>query len=362
MPNTVFVKAPKSMRRARLFDTPEGMLIIKSMVSMRRSVLQNRGVCLVCERQCKINEGGKGYCGTRVNRDGVIYTMNYGNISSLSINPIEKKPLFHFYPGSRALTVGFWSCNFDCPWCQNFDITKVAPESRGFKGPPDFVDIALANSCQGTSLSFNEPTLFLEWGSEVFRLARDRKLYNTIVTNGYMTEKALHIFIEAGLDAANVDIKGDQARVQQFCHADVEKVWRNCRIMKARGVHLEITTLVIPGVNDDLKVISGIGMRILREIGNIPWHLTRYYPAYQYSEPATSLEFLDDAYHTAKQTGLKFVYLGNVGGHAYENTSCPECGALLIERRGVTLLTSKIADDGKCPQCGYDMRKDIVMR
>lgn len=331
------------------------------MGETKKSLLQEDDRCLICERQCKIQDGGNGHCRTRVNRNGTIYALNYGNVSSMSINPIEKKPLFHFYPGSRALTVGFWSCNFDCPWCQNFDITKVEPQQKEHLTPQEFTSIALANSCQGISLSFNEPTLFLEWGVEAFRYAKDSNLYKTIVTNGYMTEKALEGLVEAGLDAANVDIKGSNAVVKKYCHADVEKVWRNCRIMREQRIHLEITTLLIRGVNDDLTSLSEIGSRILSELGNIPWHLTRYFPSYKFSNPATSLEFLENACQMAKGLGFKYVYLGNVSGHAFEHTYCPGCGIMLIERGGLSLLANNITDQDKCPKCGYDLHQDIVM-
>lgn len=343
-----------------MFDIPTHHIIITGMPEMYESLLQNDGQCLICERFCKIDEGNKGHCGTRINRHGTIYTLNYGNISSLSINPIEKKPFFHFYPGSRALTVGSWSCNFDCPWCQNYEISKVIPQTTEYMSPDQFVEMAQENSCQGTSLSFNEPTLFLEWGIEVFRLAKRRGLYNTIVSNGYMTERALELLIKSGLDAANIDMKGTRAAVREYCHADVAKVWRNCKIMRDRGIHIEITTLLITGVNDDLTVVSTIGDKILAELGNIPWHITRYFPAYKYSAPATSVHVLEQAYQRAKQLGFKFVYLGNVPGHHYENTSCPECGALLIARSGLALTESRITQDGKCPQCGWDVRKYFV--
>ena len=328
---------------------------------MKESLLQKDGRCLICERQCKIKEGNRGHCSTRINQKGTIYTLNYCNTSSISINPIEKKPLFHFYPGSKALTVGFWSCNFDCPWCQNFDITKTVPQHQDHLTPQEFARIALANSCQGTSLSFNEPTLFLEWGLEAFRYAKEKNLYRTIVTNGYMTEKALDCLIEAGLDAANVDIKGSAAVVKKYCHADVENVWRNCRTMINHQIHLEITTLLVRGVNDDLASVSDIGSRILSELGDIPWHLTRYFPSYKFSNPATSLGFLEDACQMARDLGFKFAYLGNVSGHPFEHTYCPQCGSMLIQRGGLNLLANSITEQGNCPKCGYDMRQDIVM-
>jgi len=169
--------------------------------------------CHVCERRCALIPGGLGWCRTRENRGGRLVTLTYGAVSSLSANPMEKKPFYHFHPGTFALTAGSWSCNFGCPWCQNWEISKVPPSGRGeYLSPERFVELTMRHGCQGTSISFNEPTLSLEWSLDVFRLARGRGLYNTYVTNGYMTPEALSLLIDAGLDAMNVDVKGDAAR------------------------------------------------------------------------------------------------------------------------------------------------------
>lgn len=332
------------------------------MNDTKKSLLQKEGKCLICERQCSVKSGNYGYCKTRINKDGTIYTLNYGNISSISINRIEKKPIYHFYPGSRALTVGFWSCNLDCPWCHNYDISKSKPKFNECLRPGDFVQIALAGSCQGTSLSFNEPTLFLEWGFEVFEIAQGKNLYNTIVTNGYMTEAALNLFINAGLNAANIDVKGDKKAVRDYCGIDVEKVWRNCKILKKNGIHLEITTLIIPTVNDNLSVLCDIGKRIRDELDTaLPWHITRYYPSWQFSLPPTPIKFLEDVYHAAKEIGLKFVYLGNVEEHDYSSTFCPNCSVRLIERAGLQIKDIKIDKSLKCYNCKYDLHPYFVI-
>ncbi len=211
--------------------------------------------------------------------------------------------------------------------------------------------------CQGTSISFNEPTLSLEWSLDVFRLARQRGLYNTYVTNGYMTPQALELLIEAGLDAMNADIKGDAAAVQKHCGADVEKVWRSCREAKKAGVHIEVTTLVIPTVNDDEAVLRGIARRIRQELGaDTPWHCSGYYPAYRFTAPPTPLPTLERAHDIGREEGLDFVYLGNVVGRraeslAYQNTHCPDCGELLIRRRGLSVTENRLQGE-KCPGCG----------
>jgi pyruvate formate lyase activating enzyme len=309
--------------------------------------------CLTCERRCELVPGGLGWCRTRRHQAGRLVTLIYGAVSSLSANPIEKKPFYHFYPGSRALTGGSWSCNFGCPWCQNYDLSKVAPGGGRYMPPEEFVLEAVNWGCQGTSISFNEPTLSLEWSLEVFRLARVRGLYNTYVTNGYMTSEALELLVAAGLDAMNVDVKGDAEAVRRLCKGiDVEKVWRNCRLARESGVHLEITTLIIPGVNDRDEALRGIAERIAAELGpDVPWHASGYYPAYRFTAPATPASTLERAWRIGQEAGLDFVYLGNVAGHRLENTVCPDCGALLIGRRGFSVTTFRL-DQGRCPQCG----------
>ncbi len=283
-------------------------------------------------------------------------TLTYGSVSSLSANPIEKKPLHHFYPGSVALTAGSWGCNFGCPWCQNWDISK-SPSGKGwYLSPEDFVKTALARGCRGTSISFNEPTLSLEWSLDVFRLAKGQGLYNTYVTNAYMTTQALDLLVDAGLDAMNVDIKGDAHAVRRHCKGiEVDKVWRNCRHARQSGVHVEITTLVIPGVNHTEGVLGGIARRIHDALGpDTPWHLSGYYPAYRFHAPPTPLSALERGWEMGKEEGLDFVYLGNVPGHRLENTYCPGCEELLIERRGLTVMQSRLLETS-CPACGRNV-------
>jgi pyruvate formate lyase activating enzyme len=307
--------------------------------------------CLTCERKCLISPGKRGWCKTRENREGRLFTLIYGSVSSISVNPIEKKPLFHFYPGSKSLTVGSWSCNFDCPWCQNWEISKRVGEGQ-FISPQEFVNMAIQLQCEGTSISFNEPTLSLEWALGVFELAREKGLYNTFVTNGYMTKEALDHLIRSGLDAMNVDVKGDEEVVRKWCRGELKFIWRNLVLAKERNVHVEITTLVIPTVNDDPNQLRSIGERILKELGrDTPWHLTAYYPAYLFTAPPTSREILERAYLIGKELGLRFVYLGNLPGHPYENTYCPSCGKLLIERYGVNFVRSFLKSPS-CPFCG----------
>jgi pyruvate formate lyase activating enzyme len=320
----------------------------------------NKVQCTTCERFCTIAVGKLGFCKTRMNIDGKLYTLEYGDISSISANPIEKKPFFHFFPGSKALTIGSYGCNFACPWCQNWEISKAVPDRArcNFISPERFVQLVQQMGCQGTSISFNEPTLLLEYSLDVFKLAKKAGYYNTYVTNGYMSSDALRLLIEHGLDAMNVDVKGCKDVVRHYCGADVEKIWRNIEEAKRKGVHIEITTLVIPEVNADEACLSSIAARIRKDVGkDTPWHVTQYYPAYKSLEVGlyngrTPIEILERAREIGRAEGLNYVYLGNVPGHPYENTYCPRCGELLIKRYGFEVVSYRLTAKDKCPACG----------
>ncbi len=334
--------------------TSEDPFIRKSLLQEQ---LDGKVRCQTCERRCEIVRGGVGWCKTRRNRDGILMTLIYGAVSSAAVNPVEKKPFYHFHPGTLTLTAGSWSCNFACPWCQNWDISKVIPPRHtDFLSPDHFVELACSEGCQGISISFNEPTLSLEWSLDVFRLARGRGLYNTYVTNGYMTAEALSQLIEAGLDAMNVDVKGDASAVKRFCGGvDVEKVWAACRTARSCRVHVEITTLVIPGVNDTEATLGGIARRIADDLGpSVPWHVTAYRPAYRFEAPATPVSTLERAHRIGKERGLEFVYTGNVPGHPDDNTYCPKCNRLLIQRFGFDVVQNRLRT-GCCPACGHSI-------
>ena len=315
--------------------------------------------CHTCERSCLIPEGETGFCATRRNIGGRLYTLEYGDISSISANPIEKKPFFHFYPGTKALTIGSWSCNFSCPWCQNYDISK-SPQNIGqgqYISPAAFIELMRKYHCQGTSVSFNEPTLLLEYSLDIFELAREEGYYNTYVTNGYMTRQALEMLVAHGLGAMNIDIKGEAEAVRRFCTADVNVVWRNAALAKGYGLWVELTTLAMPGVNDTEDGLGRIAQRIKRELGDdTPWHLTGYYPAYKFRAesyvPPTPVSTLTKARDIGMAEGLKFVYIGNIPGHPYENTYCPGCKQPLIERYGFSITRYNISPDKRCPNCG----------
>jgi pyruvate formate lyase activating enzyme len=318
--------------------------------------------CLLCERKCTILPGGRGFCRTRVNIDGALYTLVYGNLSALESRPIEIKPFFHYWPGSTALTFSTWSCNFDCVWCQNHHLSKTPPNpaEAGFYGPEKVVQMARRLRDEGLCASFQEPTLLTEWVLSAFKLGRAHDLYCCYVSNGYMTSETLKLLKKSGMDGLKIDVKGDKETYKQYCGgADVEKVWKRAREAKKLGFHVEIVNLIVTGVNDDEECLRWIIKKHLKAVGpETPLHFTRYYPAYKFHNPSTKVEVLEKAYNMAKEAGVLYPYLGNVYGHKYENTYCPNCGERLIQRRGYTIVRYRITDDKKCPKC----RKPVPIR
>jgi len=317
----------------------------------------NKVKCNLCERRCVIHPGNKGFCRTRLNMDGVLLTLVYGDLSAMESRPIEIKPFFHYWPGSSALTFSTWSCNFNCAWCQNYHLSKVEPnpaESTHFFPQEKVLNVALHGGDNGLCGSFQEPTLLTEWALPLFERGREKGLYSSYVSNGYMTLEALKRLREAGMDGLKIDVKGDKETYQKYCGgADVEKVWRNAHEAKKMGFHVEIVNLVVTDVNDDEECLRWIIKKHLKAVGpETPLHFTRYSPAYRFSNPSTNVETLEKAYNRAKKEGVAYPYLGNVRGHKYENTFCPRCGNLLIQRLSYTITQYKVAEDKKCPKCG----------
>ncbi len=316
--------------------------------------------CGTCERRCLVREGKTGFCRTRLNKEGKLYCLTYSNISSISNNPIEKKPLYHFFPGTMALTIGSWSCNFSCPFCQNWDISKFPPleNPANFLSIQQFLNLLLQYKSQGTSFSFNEPTLLLEYAVDVMKAAKPLRYYHTYVTNMYMTPEPLRLLIESGCHAFCVNMKGDQAFYQKFCTADDQFVWRNLQLARELGVHIEVVTLIIPQENDSEATLRELAHKIKTLLGeDTPWHCNQYSPAYQavkmgMANYRTPVETLENAHRIGKEEGLKFVYIGNVHGHPLENTYCPACGTILIERTILGIDNIYLKTNKTCPHCG----------
>jgi len=309
--------------------------------------------CGVCERRCVISDGETGYCGLRVNIKGVLYTKSYGMLSAIESRPMEIKPFYHFMPGKTALTFSTWSCNLSCPWCQNHHLSMAKiPKDAPFVSPENLVNMAINAGDIALCASFNEPTMLFEYCLDVFSLAKKRGLLCTMVSNGYMTLDALRMLVNAGLDAINVDVKGDDEVYRRYCGgANVGVVWRNIREAINLGVHVEVIYLVIPGVNDAEDVVCEILENHMKYAGaSTPLHINRYFPAYKFSAPPTPISTLECIYKRAKDYGIKYAYIGNVPGHYAMNTYCPSCNALIIERAYGRVIIH--ADGDACPNCG----------
>ncbi|MBO3803750.1 MAG: AmmeMemoRadiSam system radical SAM enzyme [Candidatus Brockarchaeota archaeon] len=313
-------------------------------------------MCGLCERRCVIPDSGRGFCKTRINVAGKLHTLVYGSISAVSVNPIEKKPFFHYRPGSKALTFSSLSCNFSCPWCQNWELSRSSPgaDVGNFVGADRMVSLALSRGCQSLSVSFNEPTLLFDYCVDLFPAARRSGLGANFVSNGYMTEEALAMLREAGMDAIKFDVKGDSGVYEDFCGgARAEVVWRNAKRAKDSGLHVEVVNLVIPGVNDDDACVDWIVGEHLKNLGpEVPLHFTRYHPTRWFGSPPTPVSALERAREVARKAGVLYAYVGNVPGHRFENTWCPACGELLVERRGFEAVRMKLSKERRCPRCG----------
>ncbi|MEM3699536.1 MAG: AmmeMemoRadiSam system radical SAM enzyme [Candidatus Bathyarchaeia archaeon] len=313
--------------------------------------------CSLCERRCEIPPGAKGFCKTRVNVNGELHTLVYGSISAIESRPIEIKPFFHYWPGSTALTFSTWSCNLDCVWCQNFHLSKTEPNpaKAAYYPPEEIVKSAIYNGDAGLCASFQEPTLLSEWALSLFKFGKEKGIkYCCYVSNGYMTLEVLKALFEAGMDGLKIDVKGKTETYMQYCgSAYAEKVWRNAREAKNLGLHVEIVNLVVRDVNDDDETLRWVIEKHLENVGpETPLHFTRYFPAYKFNNPPTKIETLERAYEMAKKAGVLYPYIGNVNGHKYENTYCPNCGEKLIKRLGPQVIAYSLTKGKRCPKCG----------
>ncbi len=344
--------------------------IIKGMKEMRGSngVIEallydrlegNKIRCGLCPRRCVIEDGKRGYCLTRHNQDGKLYSLIYGQVASMSINPIEKKPVFHFYPGSRWLSLGSLGCNFRCPGCQNWQISHAEPgkgiRQTNYLSPEELIALAKKHNCLGISWTFNEPALWLEYTLDGAELAKEQGLYTNYVTNGCMTQEALDA-IGPYLDVFRVDIKGFSAdSYNRIGHiTDFSPILEATKRAKEKWqMHVEIVTNIISGFNDDEAELEGIADWIYTELGTTtPWHLTRFFPHLELLQVSpTPIATLEKARKMAYERGLKYVYIGNVPGHSGENTYCHQCRQLLVERRVFDVVKYKIRE-GYCPSCG----------
>jgi pyruvate formate lyase activating enzyme len=310
--------------------------------------------CFLCAHQCKINEGKKGICQVRRNRGGVLFAQTYGRIIAEHVDPIEKKPLYHFYPGSSAYSISAPGCNFRCLWCQNWEISQEPREEYlvfGVERPPEeVVSTAINAHCRSIAYTYTEPTMFTEYALDCARPAREAGVANVYVTNGFMTAEMLDAFYPY-LDAANVDLKAFRdATYRERIGGKLQPVLDSLLKMKSQGLWVEVTTLVIPGVNDSEAELRDIARFLVKDMGpDTPWHVSRFFPTYKLVDaPATPLETLRLAEEIGRAEGLRYVYVGNA--RANGDTLCPGCGRLLIRRSGFSVITNEV-QGGCCPAC-----------
>jgi pyruvate formate lyase activating enzyme len=316
----------------------------------------NKVRCNLCSHRCVLGDGERGICRVRENRGGTLNTLVYGRTIAQHVDPIEKKPLFHFHPGTAAFSVATAGCNFQCRWCQNWEISQL-PREQDFipgdrTGPDQIVTAAQQAGCRSIAYTYTEPTIFFEYSYDTARIAREAGLANVYVSNGYMTEEMLARFAPY-LDAINVDVKAFRDETYRtYVGARRDPVLQTLRTVKRLGIWLEVTTLVIPGINDGPAELRDAATFVAAELGpETPWHISRFFPAYQMTDvPPTPLPKLEEARDIGKAAGLQHVYLGNTDQG--EDTFCSECGALLIQRAGYRIIRNRIAADGRCPDCG----------
>ncbi len=322
----------------------------------------SRVKCRTCQWRCKINAGKYGVCGMYRNQDGVLYNQNYALVSSTAADPIEKKPLFHFYPGTLCFSLGTLGCNFHCKHCQNWEISTADGDSLKHTcrelSPADAIKIAKESGCRGIAWTYNEPTIWFEYTLDSAKLAKQNGLYTVYVTNGYASAEALDT-IGPYLDAWRVDIKGFSDGL--YKNLTGVPYWREILEIAKRAKYkwnmfVEVVTNIVPTLNDDEQQLKGLADWICHELGELtPWHVTRFYPHHKLVDlPPTPLGMIERAAGIGYEAGLKFVYAGNVPGHESENTRCYNCGKLIVKRVGYQ--TEVIGLNGsKCRYCGADL-------
>lgn len=321
--------------------------------------------CFACSHSCRIKEGGVGICGVRQNIKGKLELLVYGRAIAANIDPIEKKPLFHFLPGSLAYSFGTIGCNFRCANCQNYDISQMFSRKGKveeykklnwgyFLSPKEIVAEAVKNNCSVIAYTYNEPTVFLEYALETMKLAKGSGLKNVWVSNGFMSVQTLEAIIPE-LDGINIDIKSmDDEFYRSNCGARVKSVLESCKYLIKKGIWLEVTSLIIPTLSDDENMLQQVARFIKKELGDfVPWHISAFSGAISWKLghlPDTPVGTIKKAYNLSKAEGLKYIYAGNVRQSDMENTFCPQCRQTVIARSGYEI--DRQDKDGKCPYCG----------
>lgn len=313
--------------------------------------------CNLCNHHCIIKEGKRGICGVRENQGGILETLVYGKLIASHIDPIEKKPLFHFMPGSLSYSIATVGCNFKCLFCQNADISQMPSDHNGMitgdlYAPEDVVNAAVKGNCKSIAYTYTEPTVFFEFAFDTAKLAHEKGIKNVFITNGYMSSEALNM-ISPYLDAANVDLKAfTKSFYKEICGSRLEPVKETLKLMKKLGIFVEVTTLLIPGLNDGTEELKELALFIADSLGpETPWHISRFYPTYKLTDrPATPVESIANAREIGIKSGLRYVYTGNLPGDNGENTFCYKCGKILVDRLGFSIIKN-VLENGRCPYC-----------
>ena len=320
----------------------------------------NKVRCNLCAHRCLIPPGKQGICKVRENRDGTLYTKVYGRTLIWNIDPIEKKPLYHFYPGSEAYSIATPGCNFHCRFCQNWDISQIKDDNllnKGYEATPEqIVSSSKRTGCTSIAYSYTEPTIYFEYSYDTARLARKVRIKNIYVANGYMTNEMLEMF-SPYLDAVNIDLKTFKDETyRRIIGARLQPILDSLKKIKQLDIWLEVTSLIIPGINDGFDELEDMANFIANELGvDVPWHISRFFPAYKMKDvPLTPLKTMQIAKEIGLKAGLYYVYLGNVKTDKDMDTECPQCGCLLVERSYYGIISNTVQDN-HCPNCGMEI-------
>ncbi len=321
-------------------------------------VLKNKKVkCQLCRHFCTIENGEKGFCNVRKNDNGSLKSLNYGELVAINVDPVEKKPLYHFLPKTLTFSIASYGCNFRCLFCQNHSISQNLEKVKEYT-PDEIVYLAIKHNCKSISYTYTEPTIFYEFMYDTAKIANQKGLKNIMVTNGYIAPEPLKE-IAPFIDAANIDLKAfNSTFYEEFCFANLEEVKKSIKTFKKENIFIEITTLIIPSLNDNKNDIIKLAKFIQKELGNnTPWHISRFHPAYKINDiEPTSITTLQEAKQIGKEAGLNYIYIGNVNQKEDSgNSFCHNCKNLLVEREGFFVKKIHIKKNNLCHHCNKEV-------